>query len=98
MTAFAALVAVGPCRARRPAMRYMLIALGIVVATACGGAPAGAQNYPWCEDIGSGFDGGGTNCGFISLEQCMLTARGNGGFCRQNTQYEPPPGDHVGAT
>jgi hypothetical protein len=38
--------------------------------------------------------GGGRNCGFISFEQCMESARGNGSDCRPNTQYEPPPGPH----
>jgi len=80
-------------------MRHPIVAfLGILAVTAFFGAPtpARAQNYPWCEFIGSGFDGGGQNCGFISFEQCMETARGNGGICSQNTTYVPPPGEHAG--
>src|SRR5258708_36851807 len=96
MTAPAALVATGPCKARRPAMRYLLAVLGMLVATA--GTPVRAQNYPWCEYLGGGIGGGGgRNCGFISFEQCMESARGNGGDCRQNTQYVPPPGEHPAA-
>jgi Protein of unknown function (DUF3551) len=76
-------------------MRYLLAILGILVATACIGTPAQAQNYPWCEYLGGGMGGGGgRNCGFISFEQCMESARGNGSDCRRNTQYVPPPGEH----
>jgi hypothetical protein len=42
--------------------------------------------------------GGGRNCGFISFEQCMASARGNGSDCRLNTQYVPPPGEHPAQT
>ncbi len=78
-------------------MKYLFIVLGMLVATAV--TPAKAQNYPWCEYLGGGMGGGGgRNCGFISFEQCMESARGNGGDCRLNTQYEPPPGEHSGAT
>jgi hypothetical protein len=80
-------------------MRYLLAILGILVAAACMDTRAQAQNYPWCEYLGGGMGGGGgRNCGFISFEQCMESARGNGGDCRLNTQYEPPPGEHSGAT
>ena len=43
---------------------------------------AGAQNYPWCAHRGDG----GTNCGFVSFEQCMAASR----FCTQNPMYQPP--------
>jgi hypothetical protein len=80
-------------------MRYLLAILAIVAAAACLDRPAHAQNYPWCEYLGGGMGGGGgRNCGFISFEQCMDSARGNGGDCRQNTQYVPPPGEHSGST
>ena len=78
-------------------MRYLLAILGFVVAAACLDTPAHAQNYPWCEYLGGGMGGGGgRNCGFVSFEQCMQSARGNGSDCRQNTQYVPPPGEHSG--
>jgi hypothetical protein len=82
-------------------MRYLVAIFGVVAAAGFVGTPAQAQNYPWCEYLGGGEGGGGgRNCGFVSFEQCMESARGNGGDCRQNTQYEPPPGvrEHVGAT
>jgi hypothetical protein len=66
-----------------------------LVAIAAGFAPAAkAQNYPWCALYNGGGVGGGTNCGFISYEQCMATASGLGKFCVRNTQYVPPPGPH----
>jgi uncharacterized protein DUF3551 len=65
------------------------------VAVAIGFAPAArAQNYPWCALYNGGGVGGGTNCGFVSYEQCMATANGLGKFCVRNTQYVPPPGPH----
>jgi Protein of unknown function (DUF3551) len=56
-------------------------------------APVAAQtNYPWCSNFADGF--GGTNCGFVSYEQCMATVRGSGGFCNKNDMYRP---DSAGA-
>ena len=55
------------------------------------GTRAEAQNYPWCAIYSEGAIGGGTNCGFITFEQCMETASGLGSFCYRNTQYVPPP-------
>lgn len=71
--------------------RWLAVAMfAAALGTASG---AKAQNYPWCEYLGGDF-GGGRNCGFISFEQCMASARGNGGDCRPNTLYTPPPGPH----
>jgi hypothetical protein len=51
-------------------------------------APATAQtNYPWCSNFADGW--GGTNCGFVSYEQCMQTVRGSGGYCGKNDMYRP---------
>jgi hypothetical protein len=63
------------------------IKLVVFVGALATGAPAYAQNYPWCSNF---HDGAGTNCGFTTYEQCMGTARGSGGYCDQNTQYKPP--------
>ncbi|MGB6282857.1 MAG: DUF3551 domain-containing protein [Xanthobacteraceae bacterium] len=71
-------------------MRFVLM-LSTIAATTVLITPSKAQNYPWCAYYSSGDDGGGTNCGFITFEQCMETARGltlctknsnnnNGGF------------------
>jgi hypothetical protein len=75
-------------------MRLLLLILGISVCVVGFGTRAEAQNYPWCAIYSGGMGGGGTNCGFITFEQCMDTARGLGSFCQPNTQYVPPPGPH----
>jgi hypothetical protein len=75
-------------------MKLLLVLSGICVALLSMGTRAEAQNYPWCAYYSSGDDGGGTNCGFITFEQCMATARGLGSNCQPNTQYQPPPGPH----
>jgi uncharacterized protein DUF3551 len=75
-------------------MKISLLTLALVAAVAALSTPAHAQNYPWCAIYNGGAVGGGTNCGFVSYEQCMATARGLGSFCTRNTQYVPPPGPH----
>jgi hypothetical protein len=75
-------------------MRLLLFALAVIGAASAFSVPARAQNYPWCAIYNGGAVGGGTNCGFVSYEQCMATARGLGNFCTRNTQYVPPPGPH----
>jgi hypothetical protein len=68
-------------------MRSLPILIAFL-ALAAATAPAGAQtNYPWCSNFADGF--GGTNCGFVSYEQCMATVRGSGGFCDKNDTYRP---------
>ena len=79
-------------------MRSILVlALGLLALIA-DGAPAGADiTYPWCAQYGGR---GGRNCGFWTYEQCMVTIRGNGGYCVTNAMYRgpspgmipPPPG------
>ena len=44
--------------------------------------------YPWCAVYG-GRGGGGTNCGFLTIEQCRATVSGIGGFCEPNQFYNP---------
>jgi hypothetical protein len=74
-------------------MKLLLVLAGICAVLLSMGTRAEAQNYPWCA-IYSGFDDGGTNCGFTTFQQCMDTARGMGSLCQPNTQYVPPPGPH----
>jgi hypothetical protein len=46
--------------------------------------PSTAEVYrPWCVD----YPHDGVSCAFTSYEQCMLTARGNGGVCVQNPWF-----------
>jgi hypothetical protein len=51
------------------------------------------QLAPWCAYLG-GF-GGGFDCAYYSLEQCLATARGLGNYCSPNPRaaYQPqrPP-------
>jgi len=74
-------------------MRILFFVLGTIVGMAAIGTRAEAQNYPWCAE----FSGpGGTNCGFTSFQQCMGYLQGIGGFCNQNTQYQPTVGPPAG--
>lgn len=51
--------------------------------------PAAAEVHrPWCANYYGGYDGGTSNCGFVSYEQCMMTARGNGAMCVPNPWYQ----------
>ena len=74
-------------------MKLLLFTLGICVGIV--GLPnlAEAQNYPWCAYY-SGKEGGGTNCGFTTFQQCLDTVSGIGGSCQRNNLYQPPPGPH----
>jgi hypothetical protein len=44
----------------------------------------GENQYAWCADYILDL---GTNCGFVSLEQCLATINGLGGQCYPNAQY-----------
>jgi hypothetical protein len=65
-------------------MRTFAMAFILVTTLVLGTDAASAA--PWCTEAAKG---GGTNCGFYSFQQCMASASGNGGFCRQN-QFENP--------
>jgi hypothetical protein len=60
------------------------IAAGLAASFAAGSAAA--EPYKWCA-LYSGRGGGGTNCGFVTLEQCRATVSGIGGFCVVNQFY-----------
>jgi Protein of unknown function (DUF3551) len=73
-----------------------LLRLGTVAVVAVLVAPSLAHPYerpydpyPWCAEYWGGREGGGSNCGFLSLEQCRTTVRGIGGFCEPNPFYNP---------
>jgi hypothetical protein len=72
-------------------VRLAILVLGILLGVAAAG-PAHAQNYPWCAHYSGSLGGGGTNCGFLTFEQCLATVSGIGGICMRNTQFIPPPG------
>ncbi len=66
---------------------WRLPVIAMLVATLSIATPAQAQNYPWCANL---HDGAGTNCGFSTVEQCMATVTGSGGYCDRNNLYKPP--------
>jgi hypothetical protein len=69
-------------------MRIIMLLLAAAVTTwVFGAAPARAEiTYPWCAQYG-GTDGGGTNCGFVTIDQCRATVSGMNGYCYQNPMY-----------
>jgi uncharacterized protein DUF3551 len=74
-------------------MTKLTLMLGVFVAIAASSSmtrPAAAIEYPWCVSYSDMDGGGGKNCGFISYDQCMLTARGAGGSCDPNQFYTEP--------
>jgi hypothetical protein len=66
-----------------------MLALAIA-AIAAGSSVQAESNYPWCAYYSGGDNGGGTNCGFTTFEQCMATVSGIGGFCQNNDWYHAP--------
>jgi uncharacterized protein DUF3551 len=70
-------------------MKTMSFLLGVDFAIFAIAPQALGQNYPWCSNF---HDGGGTNCGFSSYQQCMATAQGSGGTCTKNNVYLPSAG------
>ena len=75
-----------------------LPALALLVAmTAIDPHPAAAQTVrPWCAVFPGGS--GGSNCGFVSHEQCMMTATpGTGAYCVPNPRYVPESPRGTGA-
>jgi hypothetical protein len=71
--------------------RCFYLAAGAALAIALLGTagPASADPYKWCAVYG-GRGGGGSNCGFLTLEQCRATVSGIGGFCEPNQFYTGP--------
>ena len=71
-------------------MRVSLIIVGAFAAIVCIAKPAEARDYPWCAFYDD-KDGGFTNCGFVTFEQCRAAVSGVGGSCGANPGYQPPP-------
>jgi hypothetical protein len=55
-------------------MRLLLFILGVFATVVCIEKPAAADR-PWCADYDA-QDGGFTNCGFSTYQQCLATVRG----------------------
>ena len=65
------------------------LSIAVCAALTIAALPKPAQaaiEYPWCAQY-SGDENGGRNCGFVSYEQCMMTARGAGAACEPNLFY-----------
>jgi hypothetical protein len=67
-----------------------LFAVVFLASLAASGRPAAAIEYPWCAEYSGEDGGGGRNCGFSTLQQCMATVSGMGGGCVRNLFYEGP--------
>lgn len=67
-------------------MRLSLFVVAMLWGIAMVGPRAQAQDYPWC---GIYAKDGDVHCFFTSLEQCMATVSGIGGFCQRNTTLAP---------
>ena len=72
-------------------MNRFNLALFVVVAFSAAVHPASAIEYPWCAEYSGEDGGGGRNCGFSTLAQCMATVSGIGGGCVRNLFYDAPP-------
>jgi uncharacterized protein DUF3551 len=70
-----------------------LIAAAFALPTVFAPIASHADPYRWCAVYGGGSQGGGTNCGFITLEQCRATISGMGGWCQPNQFYDGQPYD-----
>ncbi len=57
-------------------------------------AASHADPYRWCAEYGRP---GGTNCGFVTWEQCQDTLRRMGGFCVRNPFYTGADRQTVGS-
>ena len=73
--------------------RFPFLALAVLAGFAATPAlPAQADPYRWCAHY-SGEGGGGTNCYFMTLEQCRWAISGAGGYCGPNPFYDGVPLD-----
>jgi hypothetical protein len=72
-------------------MRIFLAALFTFIAASAVDT-AKADPYRWCAVYGGGdTGGGGTNCYFLTIEQCRAAISGMGGFCEPNQFYDGRP-------
>jgi hypothetical protein len=70
-----------------PVTRTALVLLVLGTVTAVDLRPSAAEIYrPWCAQYTGRSSA--RNCGFVSYEQCMMTATpGSGAICVQNPWY-----------
>jgi hypothetical protein len=78
-------------------MRFSRVVLPALAALAVLVPASGqADPYRWCAQYGN-RGGGGTNCGFVTLQQCRATVSGIGGFCVPNQFYTGPDRSTTGS-
>ncbi len=65
----------------------LTVAAGLAAWLFAAAGTANANPYKWCAFYSGGRDGGGTNCGFVTIEQCRATIAGIGGSCGLNPFY-----------
>lgn len=70
-------------------MRIALVVIALLAVHAMTDSAA-ADPYRWCAEYGVGGDAG-TNCYFMTLQQCQAAASGVGGICRPNPFYDGRP-------
>jgi uncharacterized protein DUF3551 len=71
-------------------MRIIIAAAVLLIAGSSINNAKAADPYRWCADYSMGGGDGGTNCYFMTLEQCQAAVFGVGGFCRPNPFYTGP--------
>jgi len=64
-------------------MRAIILFVAVLAALPLTSGYARADG-PWCSYY---TNGGGTNCGFYTYEQCMANVSGIGGYCQRNLSY-----------
>ena len=69
---------------------WLTVAAGLATSIFAAVGTAKADLYKWCAFYSGGREGGGTNCGFVTLEQCRATISGVGGSCGPNQLYTGP--------
>jgi hypothetical protein len=70
----------------------LALAAALALLAAATSEPAQADPYRWCADYGGRT--GGTNCYFVTLEQCRAAISGmTTGTCRPNPFYDGTPVD-----
>jgi hypothetical protein len=71
---------------------HVIIAVLFVLIAGSTSDTARADPYRWCAVYAGGdLGGGGSNCYFLTLEQCRAAISGMGGFCEPNQFYDGQP-------
>jgi hypothetical protein len=64
----------------------MMVSALTLTCAGIGSAEAQRLNYPYCAVYSSRT----MSCAFNTMQQCLMTVRGVGGFCEANAWYQPP--------